>query len=124
MQPLKLCYFSATATEIPSLSEGMRLCLDQGLPLTSHARTQVQLFDRSRQQAFVRELLRAEVVIISLHGGKASFPAFDLLQEELAKVETEQRPLIHIQPTSGDEDSIEAAREFSTTPARCSPRWA
>ena len=23
-------------------------------------------------------------------------------------------PLIHIQPTSGDEDSIEAAREFST----------
>jgi cobaltochelatase CobN len=114
MQPLNLCYFSATATEIPSLSEGMRLGLDQGLPLAIHARTQVQLFDRSRQQAFVRELLRAEVVIISLHGGKASFPAFDLLHEELAKIESEKRPLIHIQPTSGDEDSIEAAREFST----------
>jgi cobaltochelatase CobN len=74
MQPLNLCYFSATAAEIPSLSEGVRLFLDQGQALTIHARTQVQLFDRSRQQAFVREALRAGVVIISLHGGKAPFP--------------------------------------------------
>ncbi|WP_448873399.1 cobaltochelatase subunit CobN [Desulfobulbus propionicus] len=121
MQPLNLCYFSATAAEIPSLSEGVRLFLDQGQALTIHARTQVQLFDRSRQQAFVREALRAGVVIISLHGGKASFPAFDLLREELTKVETEKRPLIHIQPTSGDEDSIEAAREFSTEFG--TPQW-
>ena len=59
MQPLKLCYFSATASEIPSLSEGVRLFLDQGHPLSVHARTQVQLFDRSRHQAFVQEAMRA-----------------------------------------------------------------
>ncbi|MGE4402154.1 MAG: cobaltochelatase subunit CobN [Desulfobulbus sp.] len=114
MQPLNLCYFSATASEIPSLSEGVRLFLDQGRPLKIHARTQVQLFDRNRHQAFVREALRAEVVIISLHGGRASFPAFDLLGESLAQVPEGNRPLIHVQPTSGDEDSIEAAHEFST----------
>ncbi|MGE4560802.1 MAG: cobalamin biosynthesis protein CobN, partial [Desulfobulbus sp.] len=114
MQSLRFCYFSATATEIPSLSEGVRLFLDQGRPLKVHARTQVQLFDRRQQQAFVRDALASEVVIISLHGGRASFPAFDLLKEALDALPKEKRPLIHVQPTGGDEDSIEAAREFST----------
>nr|WP_320012526.1 cobaltochelatase subunit CobN [uncultured Desulfobulbus sp.] len=114
MEPLNLCYYSATASEIPSLSEGVRLFLDTGNPIRVHARTQVQLFDRSRQQAFIREALRAEILIISLHGGRASFPAFDLLVEELAKLPEEKRSLVHVQPTSGDEDSIEAAQEHSS----------
>ncbi|MBM9616145.1 cobaltochelatase subunit CobN [Desulfobulbus rhabdoformis] len=121
MQSLSLCYFSATASEIPSLSEGVRQALDQGQPLTIHARTQVQLFDQSRHQAFVKEALQADVVIISLHGGRGSFPAFDLLEEQLVGISDQKRPLIHVQPTSGDEDSIEAARQFSTEFG--TPQW-
>jgi cobaltochelatase CobN len=112
MQPYSLCYYSATASEIPSLSEGVRLYLAGGGQLKVHARTQLQLFDRARQEAFLREAMRADILIISLHGGKASFPAFDLLQQLLAGPE-DNRPSIHIQPTSGDEDAIEAARSFS-----------
>lgn len=113
MQPFALCYFSATATEIPSLSEGVRLYQDSGAPLAVHARTQVQLFDQKRREAFIREAIKADVLIISLHGGRPSFPAFDLLKTALEKCPESQRPLIHVQPTSGDEDTIEAAREFS-----------
>ncbi|MFH0727797.1 MAG: cobaltochelatase subunit CobN [Pseudomonadota bacterium] len=120
MKPYTLCYFSATATEIPSLSEGVRLYLAGGGRLKIHARTQVQLFDRARQEAFIREAMTADVLIISLHGGKASFPAFDLLEKTLA-AHAGPRPLIHIQPTGGDEDSIEAAREFS--PDFGTPAW-
>ncbi|MBM9538658.1 cobaltochelatase subunit CobN [Desulfobulbus alkaliphilus] len=121
MQPYTLCYFSATASEIPSLSEGVRLFRQAGGQVTVHARTQVQLFDQSRQRAFVREALRADILIVSLHGGRASFPAFDFLKEALDGQDPSSGPLIHIQPTSGDEDSIEAAREFS--PEFGTPAW-
>jgi len=113
MHPLTLCYFSATAAEIPSLAEGVRLYREHCGPLAVQARTQTQLFDRKRQEVFVREALAANILLVSLHGGRASFPAFDLLKEALAE-RTSQGPLIHIQPSSGDEDSIEAARELST----------
>lgn len=113
MQPYSLCYYSATATEIPSLSEGVRLYQAEGGQLKVHARTQVQLFDRSRQEAFIREAMQSDVLIISLHGGRVSFPAFELLKAALDKDPKSKRPLIHVQPTSGDEDTIEAAREFS-----------
>ncbi|WP_028580515.1 cobaltochelatase subunit CobN [Desulfogranum japonicum] len=112
MQPFSLCYYSATAIEIPSLSEGVSLFQKYGGTVKVTARTQVQLFDKARQKAFIKDALKNDVLIISLHGGKASFPAFELLAEQLELLQPEQRPLIHIQPTSGDEDSIEAAREF------------
>ena len=113
MQPYSLCYYSATATEIPSLSEGVRLFQAEGGQLKVHARTQVQLFDRSRQEAFIREAGKSDILIVSLHGGRMSFPAFELLKTALEGCPETERPLIHIQPTSGDEDTIEAAREFS-----------
>ena len=105
---LRLAYYSATATEIPSLSGGAQRFLNQhrdAAALTVYARTQTQLFDESRCRAFVREALKAQVCIIGLHGGKLSCPAFELFVEELAKVPEAERPLIHVQPTGGDEDS-------------------
>ncbi|NLZ17642.1 MAG: cobaltochelatase subunit CobN [Desulfobulbaceae bacterium] len=123
MSRLRLVYFSATASEIPSLSTGTRIfCEHQPeIELSVHARSQTQLFDQARCQAFVREALKADVCIISLHGGKKSFPAFDQLEEALHALPLGQQPLIHVQPTGGDEDSIEAAREFSTAFGR--PLW-
>lgn len=114
MQPIHFCYYSATAAEIPSLSEGIRLYQQEGGPIVAQARTQTQLFDRKQQETFVYEALRADVLIISLHGGRASFPAFDQLREAMLNKRAEDLPFIHVQPSSGDEDSIEAAREFST----------
>ncbi|MDR2549778.1 MAG: cobaltochelatase subunit CobN [Desulfobulbus sp.] len=114
MQSLNLCYYSATAAEIASLSEGVSLYRGQGGEIAVRARTQTQLFDRKQQEVFVREALAADILIVSLHGGRASFPAFDLLKAALAEKTTDRGPLIHIQPSSGDEDSIEAARELST----------
>ena len=120
MDTFSLCYYSATASEIPSLSEGVRLFRGEGGEIQVHARTQVQLFDRARQEAFLREAMRADFVIISLHGGRASFPAFDLLEKAMTDVGS-SGPVIHIQPTSGDEDSIEAAHQFS--PEFGTPQW-
>lgn len=121
MPRLRLAYFSATATEIPSLSAGVQRFLDQGLNLRVHARTQTQLFDEARCRAFVREVMQADVCIIYLHGGKKSFPGFDHLHLALQEAGATQQPLIHVQPSSGDEDSLEAAREFST--AFGTPFW-
>jgi len=121
MKPYTLCYFSATAMELPSLSEAVRLYQAHNGSIRIIARTQTQLFDAARQQAFVDQAMAADAVIVSLHGGKASFPAFDALAQTLAAAgKDDRRPYLHIQPSGGDEDSIEAAREFSSdfgTPA-------
>ena len=121
MQPYTLCYYSATAMEMPSLSEGVRQYLDAGGNINVHARTQTQLFDKSRQQAFVDQAVKADAIIVTLHGGKPSFPAFDQLIEALDALPEEKRPFLHIQPTGGDEDSVEAAREHS--PVFGTPVW-
>jgi cobaltochelatase CobN len=113
MKPFQLAYFSATAMEIPSLSEGVRQFERDGGRISVFARTQTQLFDTARQQAFVRRALAADAILLNLHGGKASFPAFDALVQALAETPEATRPYLHIQPTSGDIDSIEAAREHS-----------
>lgn len=113
MNHYTLCYYSATAMEMPSLSEGARQFQAMGGKITVHARTQSQLFDRARQKAFVKQALSSDVLIVSLHGGKASFPAFDMLAEALVKIPEQKRPYLHIQPTAGDDDSVEAAREYS-----------
>ncbi|XPS89540.1 hydrogenobyrinic acid a,c-diamide cobaltochelatase [Desulfosarcina variabilis str. Montpellier] len=121
MRSYTLCYYSATAMEMPSLSEGVRQYLDAGGNINVHARTQTQLFDKSRQQAFVDQAIKADAIIVTLHGGKPSFPAFDQLIEALDALPEENRPFLHIQPTGGDEDSVEAAREHS--PVFGTPVW-
>lgn len=114
MPCLRLVYFSATATEIPSLSAGVQRVSDRGVHLQVHARTQTQLFDEARCRAFVREALAADVCIVALHGGRESCPALALLQEGLQGKADKKRPLLHVQPSGGDEDGIEAARTYST----------
>ena len=81
MKPFTLCYFSAHSMEIPSLSAGVRQYERQGGKIKVIARTGQQLFDESRVQAFVRDALASDVVIIVLHGGKQSCPAFDTLMK-------------------------------------------
>lgn len=121
IQSYSLCYYSSTGMDLPSLSEGVLKFRKGGGQIKITARTQVQLFDLSRQEAFVQKAIQSDVIIVSLHGGKASCPAFDLLIEKLMSVQPDKRPLLHIQPTSGDEDSIAAAKDHS--PAFGTPRW-
>jgi len=95
--------------EISSLTAGLDRFAGTGGRARVHARTQTQLFDDSRIRAFVNMAKTADVVIISLHGGKDSCPGFD----ELVK-NSGEKTWIHIQPTGGDEDAAELAERWST----------
>ena len=121
MRPYTLCYYSATAMELPSLSEGVLQFIDAGGDIRVHAHTQAQLFDQARRKALVEQAVKADAVVVTLHGGKPSFPAFDMLTEALADLPDERRPYLHIQPTGGDEDSVAAARAHS--PDFGTPVW-
>ncbi len=115
MKSLTICYFSAHSMEIPSLSAGVRQYEKQGGRIRVIARTRSQLFDEARVQAFVREALAADVVLITLHGGKESCPAFAALVAALQerKEHTSGVPYFHVQPIGSDEDAVMAAREHS-----------
>ncbi|NOY14518.1 MAG: cobaltochelatase subunit CobN [Deltaproteobacteria bacterium] len=108
-----LCYYSAGGMELPSLSDGVLAYRNHGGKIRITARSQTQLFDRSRQESFVRAALQADMVIINLHGGRATCPAFDLLVETMATT-AGKRPHLHIQPSGGDEDALAAARDHSS----------
>ncbi|GBE12236.1 aerobic cobaltochelatase subunit CobN [bacterium BMS3Abin13] len=115
MKPLTICYFSAHSVEIPSLSAGVRQYEKQVGRIRVIARTGSQLFDEARVRAFVREALAADVVLITLHGGKESCPAFAALVAALQEQKDREQkgPYFHIQPVGSDEDAVMAAREHA-----------
>ncbi|RLA99452.1 MAG: cobalamin biosynthesis protein CobN, partial [Deltaproteobacteria bacterium] len=123
MKPFTLCYYTAASMEIPSLGIGVREFQKTGGKVKVYARTKSQLFDSSRIASFVKHALESHVVIISLHGGKESCPAFD---ELIAEIQSRRAiyacnqasalvhvPYLHIYPTGGDEDALETSREHS-----------
>ncbi len=118
-----LCYYTATGMELDGLSEAVIKFRDNVGPLKVMARTQAQLFDSSRKHSFVEQAMQYDVIILSLHGGKPSCPAFDLLMEAYTRLDGSgsNQPYLHIQPTGGDEDSIAAARDHS--PDFGTPMW-
>ncbi|MBW1709127.1 MAG: cobaltochelatase subunit CobN [Deltaproteobacteria bacterium] len=114
MKSFKICYFSAHSMEIPSLSAGVRQYQEQGGRIRVIARTGRQLFDESRIKAFVRDALASDVVLVILHGGRGSCPAFDALVEAVLEKRNyeEKTPYLHIHPQGSDEDGLLAAREY------------
>ncbi len=115
MSAFNICYYSATGTELPSLSRGASQFCDAEGKTTVTARTQTQLFDQARIAAFVDEALRADAVIIALHGGKASCPAFDPLTAAIRERRSsgQRIPYLHVQPMGGDDEALLIAHEFS-----------
>ena len=60
--------------------------------------------------------MAADVVILTLHGGKASCPAYDPLCASIRDRRAKggvPTPCLHIQPTGGDEEAVLAAQEDS-----------
>jgi cobaltochelatase CobN len=109
MKPFTLVYYSATSMEISSLSAGFDRFTEAGGRAEVHARTQTQLFDTSRIKAFAELVRTADVVIISLHGGRDSCPGFD----DIVNCSGE-KTWVHVQPSGGDEDGAELAERWST----------
>ncbi len=111
-----LAYYSAAAMEIPSLSLGVAQFTKNGGRIKVHAKTQTQLFDEKQIASFVDHCLQSDMVIIGLHGGRESCPAFDVLADRMEEIRGrgEKLPWIHIQPTGGDEDALGAAQILST----------
>ncbi len=113
MREFSVCCFSPAGMELPSLSRGVLAFRGRGGRITVRARTRDQLADTGRQQAFVRQAMAADVVLIGLHGGTPSFPAWEQLVAAMTAAEPGARPYLHIQPSGGDEDSLAAAAGHS-----------
>ena len=111
MRELSLCYFSATAMEIPSLSRGVSLFRKRGLSISLCARTRTQLFDDRQVERFVKAALKSDVIFVSLHGGKASCPAMDALLEAYENASDGKAKVLHIQPVGGDEEALAIAQK-------------
>ena len=112
---MKFCYFGSGGLELPVLGQAVTRYRQQGGGLTVFARTATQLFDNARVRAFVNEAMKADVVFIHVHGGKAMCPAFDPVVEEIAarRERGEKTPYLHLQPVGGDEESQLLAAQYT-----------
>jgi cobaltochelatase CobN len=115
MTTLRLCYFTATGTELASLSQGLARLTARGGRAVIRARTRTQLFDQARSEAFVGQALDSHAIILALHGGGGSCPALAPLLAALARARDEGRPVprLHVQPAGGDGEALLLAREHS-----------
>ena len=89
---LSLAYYAAGGLEIPSLSAGIVKFTEGGGKIEVFAKTATQLFDDRQIQAFAARCMDADIIIISLHGGRESCPAFDAIEKEMADRREEGKP--------------------------------
>jgi cobaltochelatase CobN len=115
MNPTVIYYFSATSAELSTLGRAVSRLLEEGESLIVVARTQSQLFDGSRIKVFVDGTVKSDAVVLALHGGTASCPAYDSLIAAVRDRRTKGLPVphLHIQPTGGDEEAVLAAQDDS-----------
>lgn len=83
---------------------------------TVFARSKGQLSDPVQAQIFAEAAAKADALLLSLHGGTASFPAWDDLAAALDERRAQHLPTpwIHIQPASRDDDAMLAAQNYAS----------
>lgn len=109
-----ICWYSATGGDATLLGPALRRCGPQA-GITIWARTSVQLTTADQQSAFAEAAVDADVLVLSLHGGTGSCPAWEPLQAQLEARRRSggRRPYLHIQVGSGDDDALSAAQEYA-----------
>ncbi|MDR2441916.1 MAG: cobaltochelatase subunit CobN [Deltaproteobacteria bacterium] len=112
MKIVRLTYYSATGLDAAPLSAALTSFRARGGQMDLYLRTQSQLFDESRCADFVKKAMASDVVVINLHGGPESFPAWRQLEDAVKMAE--KLPILHIQPEGGDLDSLEWSKKIST----------
>lgn len=115
MTALRLCYFSATSVELPSLGAAVSAYRKLGREIAVYARTQTQLFSQAQNDNFVKNAIESDVVFLALHGGRASCPPFDQLIESVERTKQTggRPPLFIIQSVGGDEEALLLAKEHA-----------
>ena len=111
----KLAYFSATGSELPSLGQALRQVLEMHPDMRVNARTGVQLFDSVQAGRFAQDALDSDAVVLALHGGKASCPAYDAIVAGILEQRKQRgrRPFFIIHSVGGDEEALGLALELS-----------
>ncbi|MDQ1305717.1 MAG: cobaltochelatase CobN, partial [Actinomycetota bacterium] len=110
-----ICYCSATATELPILSQAAASLAGDDQRLQVVARSAAQLSDPVRVAAFVETAMAADAVVITLHGGTMSCPAWESLVAALDRRRSDgvPTPFVLVHPEGGDEETVLAARRIS-----------
>jgi cobaltochelatase CobN len=114
MQQLDLVYFSTTSNELPNMAKAVESLIEQGVPINLRAFTKMQLEHEEGQAEFVRQAMRAHAVVVTLMGGKTSFPAWDDLVAAMKKARANgQAPYFHVQPTGANDEAWNAAGDHA-----------
>jgi cobaltochelatase CobN len=114
MKQLDLVYFSTTSNELPNLVRAVESLAEQGVPINLRAFTKLQLDHEADRSDFVRQAMVAHAVVVTLMGGKASFPAWEDLVAAMQEARLGGEPIyFHVQPTGANDEAWNAAGEHA-----------
>lgn len=109
-----ICFFSATGGEISLLGPVTTRLMTSHPGTRLWARMAAQLSTPAGQAAFAKGAMTADIVVITMHGGTASFPAWQEFSAlfDAAKSAGDHVPYLHIQPAGGDDDAVLTAEQY------------
>lgn len=110
-----ICWFSATGGDACLLATALERCRQHHPEVNLWARSAVQLTTSDQQEAFAAAALQADALVLSLHGGTESCPAWEQLHAGIQERRRRGAPLpyLHLQVPSGDDDALLAAQDYA-----------
>ncbi|WP_168582791.1 cobaltochelatase subunit CobN [Gephyromycinifex aptenodytis] len=107
-----ICYYSASGGEMATLASVQGRLQQAGIDVRIAARTGLQVGTAEGAADFVATALACDAVVLSLHGGMASCPAWPDLAELLPERGDPNRPYLHLQPAGDDDAVLPTAHEY------------
>ena len=105
---LRVAFFSATGSELAVLSEAVKkIMAEKGEIMAVQGKSREDFMDIPVREEAINFAKAADIIIISLHGGKESFPGFDMLIDALPAAVK-----VHIHPTTAEEAEI--VKQYTT----------
>ncbi len=113
MKEFSIYYFTSSGMELTSLGRAVRALAERGLKIKVRAKTSSELSNKSVIKEEIERAKGFDAIILNLHGGKSSCPIFQGLIDAIGSLQGATQPYLHIDPTPGDEDSLDAAKAHS-----------
>lgn len=101
-------YYTASGTELSSLSQAVRALQEEGHPLEIIVRTAADVFDSRQEERLAALAQGVQALVLVPHGGPKSLPGFEKVLSQAKDAQ-----IIHVQPVGGSDEDLALVAQFA-----------
>ncbi len=103
-----ILYYTASGTELISLSQAVNKLIKEGIDLKIVVRSAMDIFDSRQEERLINMAVEAEALVLVPHGGQESLPGVDKIISSAKKAK-----IVHVQPIGGSDDDLALVDKFA-----------